>query len=368
MKIIFQKQGIGSGGVSNGFGREIIHMDKYLNYTLEQLLWDESFRTLILRPTPEEELAKDNWILSNPEKAGIFLEAEEIIRSIKTKNSALPDNERTGSVREILLKTSRKPARTLPLKMLLRVAASVLVAVGLFFAGKRILDTPTIQTADNQTIRKENRSGISQLIRLEDGSGVVLKPGSYITFPKHFEKQKREVQLTGEAFFEVSGNPDRPFFVYAGKSVTKVLGTSFNIRAFEADDDITVRVKTGKVAVYYEDKTDGKNSAKPNLLEPNEQLTLNKQDNSSRMDAVPAGKTESTIEMQSEIPVSGLFADIRKAYGVNIEFDQEKLKHCAVMANLADLHLLEKLDAICMAINATYTVSEGKVTITGPGC
>jgi transmembrane sensor len=345
-------------------------MDKYLNYTLEQLLWDESFRKFILRPTPEEELTKNNWILSNPEKAGIFLEAEDIIRTIKTENSTLPDNERTDSVREILLKTSRKPVRTVPLTMLLRVAESVLFAVGLFFAEKKNLDRPSrqLETAGAHTIRKENNSNTSQLIRLEDGSGIVLKPGSYITYPKHFDKQKREVQLTGEAFFEVSRNPDRPFFVYAGKSVTKVLGTSFNIRAFESDDDITVLVKTGKVAVYYEDKTEGKNSAKPNLLEPNEQLTLKKQDNSSRLDAVPAGRTESTIEMQSEIPVSGLFADIRKTYGVNIEFDQEKLKHCAVMANLADLHLLEKLDAICLAINATYTVSEGKVTITGPGC
>ena len=345
-------------------------MDKYLNYTLEQLLWDESFRKLILHPTPEEELAKNNWILSNPEKAGIFLEAGDIIRSIKTQNSTLPESERADAVRDILLKTSRKPVRTVPLTMLLRIAASVLFAVGLFFAGKSMLDRPGTQmeTAGVQTILKENNSNVSQLIRLEDGSGVVLNPGSYITFPKHFDKRKREVQLSGEAFFEVSRNPDRPFFVYAGKSVTKVLGTSFNIRAFEADDDITVLVKTGKVAVYYEDKTEGKNKVKPNLLEQNEQLTLSKQDNSSRLDALPTGKIESTIEMQSEIPVSGLFADIRKAYGVNIEFDQEKLKHCAVMANLADLHLLEKLDAICLAINATYTVSEGKVTITGPGC
>ncbi len=60
----------------------------------------------------------------------------------------------------------------------------------------------------------------------------------------------RDVYLSGEAFFEVTKNPDRPFRVFANEIVTKVLGTSFTVRSFENDTTIQVIVRTGKVTVY----------------------------------------------------------------------------------------------------------------------
>ncbi|WP_254412624.1 FecR family protein [Dyadobacter diqingensis] len=352
-------------------------MEKYLNYTLEQLLWDDSFRKLILHPTPEQELAKNKWLANHQDQAEVFLEAQDIIRAVKTDKNQLPERDRLEAMEQIFSNTSRKPvlqAPMLPLTTLMRVAASVILVAGLMIVGKRMLNVPSgfIQTAKSENISQTNHSRVAQLIRLEDGSAVVLKPGSNITFPKHFDKQKRLVQLTGEAFFEISRNPNRPFFVYAGKSVTKVLGTSFNVRAFEADDAITVKVKTGKVAVYFEDKIP-ENLEKPalNILEPNEQIILTKQDNSFRKsntdDSFYSENTNPTGQ-QAERNVAELFKGMQKFYGVQIEFDTQKLRNCTVLANLTGLHLLEKLDAICLAINATYTIHRGKVTINGDGC
>src|SRR5690606_37685879 len=82
------------------------------------------------------------------------------------------------------------------------------------------------------------------------------------------ESGNREVKLTGEAFFEIKKDESRPFLVYAQGIVTKVLGTSFNIRARQGDEKIIVDVKTGKVAVFRE-----KNSnEEPYLLTPNQQV------------------------------------------------------------------------------------------------
>src|SRR5690625_6727137 len=61
--------------------------------------------------------------------------------------------------------------------------------------------------------------------------------------------ETREVILEGEAFFDVVPDPDKPFIVHSENLRTKVLGTSFNIRAFEDEQDIKITVATGKVAV-----------------------------------------------------------------------------------------------------------------------
>jgi transmembrane sensor len=62
---------------------------------------------------------------------------------------------------------------------------------------------------------------------LEDGTTVHLEKGSRLSFPVHFDPKKREVVLSGEAFFEVTENPSKPFYVYANELITRVLGTSF---------------------------------------------------------------------------------------------------------------------------------------------
>lgn len=83
---------------------------------------------------------------------------------------------------------------------------------------------------------------------LKDGTVVKLNSGSSITFPEEFSDDSREVTLTGEAFFEVSRDTLRPFLVRAGRLQTRVLGTSFNVNAYEKGKT-KVTVASGTVAV-----------------------------------------------------------------------------------------------------------------------
>ncbi|WP_257668210.1 FecR family protein [Parapedobacter tibetensis] len=76
---------------------------------------------------------------------------------------------------------------------------------------------------------------------LPDGTKVWLNAGSYFTFPKRFMGEKREVFLQGEAYFEVSHNREKPFFVYADDMQIKVLGTSFNVSSYK-DDNVSSAV------------------------------------------------------------------------------------------------------------------------------
>jgi transmembrane sensor len=87
-----------------------------------------------------------------------------------------------------------------------------------------------------------------QKILLSDGSIVWLKNNSSLTYPKNFRNEgDRIVTLQGEALFEVAKNPARPFIVYTGEIATKVLGTSFNVKA--SVDNVEVTVLTGRVSV-----------------------------------------------------------------------------------------------------------------------
>lgn len=84
---------------------------------------------------------------------------------------------------------------------------------------------------------------------LSDGSKVKLDIGSTITFPKLFGEKNREVNLKGEAYFNVAHNREKPFIVKSNIGEIKVLGTKFNVRSWTVDNKITVSVDEGKVSL-----------------------------------------------------------------------------------------------------------------------
>jgi transmembrane sensor len=103
------------------------------------------------------------------------------------------------------------------------------------------------KTASLNTITKENSKANRSTFILSDGTTVHLGRGSKLKFPEIFA-DTREVELEGEAYFDVAKNAAKPFIIHAGQIDTKVLGTSFRIRSFDSSD-IEVGVATGKVEV-----------------------------------------------------------------------------------------------------------------------
>lgn len=129
------------------------------------------------------------------------------------------------------------------------VAASLLLFFNIFM----FQNSPVHHTRDSVlsglTREKENR-----LIRLPDGSSVIISAGSKLNYPSSFDGlAKREVYLDGQAYFDIKHNSAKPFVIYTGKLKTTVLGTAFNISAWSNSDDITVTVTRGKVKVEDED-------------------------------------------------------------------------------------------------------------------
>ena len=125
---------------------------------------------------------------------------------------------------------------------LLQIAAVALMLIASGFGIWKLVEsrnTYIIQTAQNDLSHPE--------VILPDGSKVTLNYNSKIIYPKEFIGNQREVELVGEAFFEVTPNAAQPFIIHTEQAAVKVLGTSFNVLAYDGDDKVEVYVKTGKV-------------------------------------------------------------------------------------------------------------------------
>jgi ferric-dicitrate binding protein FerR (iron transport regulator) len=131
----------------------------------------------------------------------------------------------------------------------LSAAAAVIIAIGALTLW--YMSGSSKQAAANplaNLVEKHNARGTKSTIELNDGSKIWLNADSKIQYPEVFTGNTREVYLNGEAFFEVAKNPSRPFIIHLANGTVRVLGTSFNIRAYDNEKIVETSVATGKVA------------------------------------------------------------------------------------------------------------------------
>lgn len=133
------------------------------------------------------------------------------------------------------------------------MAIALLIAGGstwlLFQHGKEKANSTTIASRTKKTT---DRSEYKYIV-LEDSTKVWLNAASSLEFPDHFNSNKREVYLNGEAYFDVMHADKIPFIIHTGTVSTTVLGTAFNIKAYPGEHSITVSVSRGKVQVSRND-------------------------------------------------------------------------------------------------------------------
>jgi transmembrane sensor len=291
----------------------------------------------------------------------------------------------TGDLEEKLWRKIKPPVGgTVDISFSLRIAASIgVIAIisGLVYWGLfRINDAPIAekatgpvhQAAESKKTLIKNDSKLPKRIALEDGSIITLQPDSELSLPEQFTHGERTVSLRGEAFFDIRRDTLRPFYVYTGDVVTKVLGTSFNIKASQFEREVTVAVKTGKVSVFT--KRGKEKSATPEvILTPNQQAVYNANDIVVKKEIVPEPEIvleEPTIFKMKydETPVTEIFHVLEENYGVDIEFNEEALKNCVLTTTMSNEGLFDRIAIICRAINATYTLDNAVIRIDGRGC
>lgn len=200
-------------------------------------------------------------------------------------------------------------------------------------------------------LTKTAPAGHTLKINLSDGTLVYLNGGSKLTYPEQFTGDIREIDLTGEAYFEVA-HQKKPFVIHSGKMLTQVLGTSFNVKAYENDKVAKVAVLTGKVGIRIE------GSKQPaTFLTANQGLTFNKHKNavvkSLFVDAAAETAWRKRIIKFRSTPFPEVLDELNRIYHIEASC-QEQLKNCFVFADFNYTDDPEKvLNMLAKSLNGT---------------
>jgi len=266
----------------------------------------------------------------------------------------------------------------------LTAAAAVLVlGFWMFFGrvgGERALGSEKmfVQAPNSRLITEQNNTNVPKRLTLSDRSTVTLEPGATIVFPATFTGDKRTVQLTGNAFFEITRNPDQPFLVYSGKIITRVLGTSFRIKNNAKDRALEVEVVTGKVSVFENREAFSEGDSVDNqdngvVLTPNQRVTYFPESRHLMTGLVPEPVKSSAAAEEAKMvfndeKLEKIAATLQEAYGIEIVFANDRIAHCSFTGDLTDMQLYDKLALVCKSNGADYEVKGTRILINGRGC
>lgn len=248
----------------------------------------------------------------------------------------------------VQLKKTRKEA----LLQFYKYAAIILIAfllgsVGYYlgFRNHGFVVYSEIIAAENQVINE---------YVLPDGTKVALNGGSQLTFPKHFKGEIREVSISGEAFFDVVPNPEKPFVINAGDAQIKVLGTSFNVSAYPGNETVEVVVQTGKVQLTGKKEEGSTDNIREVLLVPGEKGTFYSRNRQveKAINTNPnflAWKTHDLIF--EDVPLGEVIQCLEKIYHVNIGVSDPALNELLLNAHFENKTIDFVLDVVRLTFN-----------------
>jgi transmembrane sensor len=262
-----------------------------------------------------------------------------------------------SSIKE--LPTERAIERSLsPKTYSLKVAASIVLLILCSF----ILYLTVFK---QQTVVNESNDAITYLT-LPDGSEVWLNKESKITYTDNFRGNERSVELSGEAFFQVTKDAGKPFIIHTPEAEVRVLGTSFNVKAYEADTSTGVFVVTGLV------QFSGRRSDQNGLtLKPGEAAALVH----GRSLVVREKESENVLAWKErkltfrKTHLRDVAKTLERYFNITVEVRNKELSTCRFTSAFNDPSLEEVLEALRVSLDLKIVRQPGDIyTLEGDGC
>ncbi|MDR1667111.1 MAG: FecR family protein [Bacteroidales bacterium] len=268
--------------------------------------------------------------------------------------------------------------------LLLCLATGAITATALLY---RSADAATTVSPASTVVKAP--LGAKSNIILPDGSVVWLNAGSTIEYTGSFGIEKRELFLSGEAFFEVKSDSLKPFNVYASGMTVRALGTRFNVKAYPEDHISEATLEEGKVDVLILSST-GKLTQSVSL-KPKEQLLIRRAQEETQpvqTDLTPASKSNEKIAVIKEIilipdvqtelstswkdkkwiisdePLETLAIDLERRYNLNIRFESEELKTYKFTGTIEKETVEQVLTALSLTAPLQYAFDKNNVALS----
>ncbi len=342
--------------------------EKYLKYTAEDFILDKAFSVWVLTTDKVNGPFWEKFIREHPEQSDQIKDAKLIIRSLQPIEPEVTEQQLKKILQNI---KSRHKTKTLTRYKWGKYAAGIALFIALggliwnsvhtknrfpleagngsSLKGKVILASGATREFDTeQTTIKQSSSGdltinndtitiqpekinlaMNQIIIpygkhsdiiLADGTHIWLNSGSQLSYPARFKTDSREVYLSGEAFFEVKSNPDKPFYVITRDIKIRVTGTCFNVSSYDEDKTTqTVLVKGGITAWK------NKLFAKSMVLFPGERLTYTKSNETLSRDKVDVKLYDSWVNgylIFENVAITDIYRKLERYYNQPVATDE----------------------------------------------
>lgn len=356
--------------------------------TLEELQELE----VLLRENPvagySKEVLNDLWqSQTNPDRQYSENRYKELVQQIK--NMGIDDGRFTHDDHFINNGEEELPVKSSKKKWMIAfsVTAVVIMAACIYY-----LSGPAHSVKETETSLAKNqistKNGSKTSLELPDGTKVWLNSGSKLAYDKNYGNKIREVSLTGEAYFDVVKNPERPFLIHTAKMDVKVLGTAFNVKCYPGEKTTETSLVRGSVEITLKDRQE------KIMLKPNEKLVINHEDSKkvatteavrmqqhetaqnekpiisvSHLTVLPSDNTViETAWVQNRLVFSGesfeeVSLKMERWYNVKIEFADEKVRYEKLTGNFERETVVEALNALRLVSQFTYTIKNEKITI-----
>lgn len=324
----------------------------------------------------------EQWIKSNPENSKTMTELERIWKvagqdadefdalfnpeegwgDIETEIAL--DGDKGGRQRAVIRNLSKNYSSITKtnFSQFLRVAAIILVASLLgILAYQNLYQEPEIVKPVLREIAVEK--GQRGNITLSDGTKVTLNADSKITLPNVFKSDKREITLEGQAFFDVTSNPERPFIINTGDAIVKVLGTSLDVESYPDDESVRVVVKEGRVSLNSKNRPVNKNT----ILSAGEMgrlLLADQRINKQKVEDFDLflGWKSGFLKFK-DTPMREVAEDLERKYDMAVKFKDDQLKELRLTAELKSHTLKHNMDVISTSLGVNHRINREKKMI-----
>ncbi|MGQ8335323.1 FecR family protein [Sunxiuqinia sp. A32] len=286
-----------------------------------------------------------------------FKEVKQAWEVERLQNDMPADSEKSwNSVQFQLIKQSNQKLQTTTRYLQFYKYAAIIVVAA--FIGSLAYNMMGLSSdVENRfSIVKADNGQIANIV-LPDQTEVWLNSGSYIKYNNEFAASNREIELVGEAYFDVTKNPDLPLVVTGSKIRVKVLGTKFNVSAYEDDNIFNVALEEGSIEL-------GSNVLKnfSKMLKPGEMATFDKQENSLSIRKVNVDLFTSWKDGMINLynlPLEEVVLKLSKRYNQKFEMDDDvrKIRYTYTIKNESLSDVLKLMETI----TPVYVVQEGDV-------
>ncbi|SDG77194.1 FecR domain-containing protein [Chitinophaga filiformis] len=255
--------------------------------------------------------------------------------------------------------------RMFPWKWIGVAAAAVLIT-----AVAVVVLRPRQQQAEvARLMERQNGKATKATIELADGSKIWLNADSKLSYPEVFNGNSREVYLNGEAFFDIAANPKKPFIVHLSSGTVHVLGTSFNIRAYE-NEAVQTSVKTGKVAFI--PVVAAGQQPDTIYITPDEKVTYRKAFAENKEDAIVRETTSAEDDKAwtegrlvfRDKTLEEIAAELERTFGKKVSFGSDAPRYYRLTGSFQDNSLQDIMYYLARSKAFHYSITDSTLLIT----